>query len=78
MNHGRHRRCTSTRDGQDLLMVLVTGATTQETTVTDMSATSRTGGPQDRKIGQSRMSNQTIRFPREQQQLLVSSTSKGR
>jgi hypothetical protein len=31
--------------------------------VTDMSATSRTGEPQERKTGQSRMPNQTIQFP---------------
>jgi hypothetical protein len=49
----------------------------QETTVMDMSATSRTGEPKDRKIGQSRMPNQTIQFPKElQQQLLVTGMSR--
>jgi hypothetical protein len=51
--------------------------TTQEMAVTDTSATSRTGGLQDRKIGQPRMPNRTIQFPRRQQQLLVISTSEG-
>jgi hypothetical protein len=48
----------------------------QETTITDTLATSRTGEPQDRKIEQSGMPNRTIRFPREQQQFLVSGMSK--
>jgi hypothetical protein len=47
----------------------------QEIAVRDMSATSRTEGPQVRKIGQSRMPNQTIRFPRKPLQLSVDSTS---
>jgi hypothetical protein len=48
-----------------------------ETTVMDTSATSRAGGHQDRKTGQFGMPNRTIRFPRRQQQLLVTGTSKG-
>jgi hypothetical protein len=34
--------------------------------VTDTSATSMIGRPQDRKIGQSRMPNWTIQFPQRQ------------
>jgi hypothetical protein len=55
------------QDGQDLLRVLATEAITQETAVTDTSATSRTEMPRVRKTGQSRMPNQTIQFPRKQQ-----------
>jgi hypothetical protein len=51
MNHGHHHRCTSTQDGQDLLRVLATEATTQETTIMDTSATSRIERPRVRKIG---------------------------
>jgi hypothetical protein len=50
-------------------------ATTQETAVTRTSATSRTGGPQDRKIEQSKIPNQTIRFFRRQKLFQVISTS---
>jgi hypothetical protein len=71
MDHGLRRRCLSTRDGQDMLKVLALEAFTQEMAITDMSATSRIGEPQDRKIRQSRMPNRTIRFPRERQQFLV-------
>jgi hypothetical protein len=46
-------------------------ATTQEMAITDMSATSMIGRPQDRKIGQSRMPNRTIQFLQRQQWLLV-------
>jgi hypothetical protein len=66
MGCGRHHRCTSTRNGQDLLKVLAMEATMQEMAITDTSATSRTGEPQDGKIGQSRMQNWTIQFPRNQ------------
>jgi hypothetical protein len=48
---GLHRRCTSSRDGQDLLRVLATEATTQETAGTEVSFTSRTEGLQGRKTG---------------------------
>jgi hypothetical protein len=68
MDHGLRRQCSSTRDGQDLLKVLAIEAFMQETTVMDMSATSKIGEPQDRKIGQSRMPNQTIQFPKKLQQ----------
>jgi hypothetical protein len=51
MDHGHRRQCTSTRDGQDLLRVLAMGATTQETAVTNTSATIRIGGPLGRKTG---------------------------
>jgi hypothetical protein len=51
MDHGLRRQCSSTRDGQDLLKVLAIEAFMQETTVMDMSATSKIGEPQDRKIG---------------------------
>jgi hypothetical protein len=47
-DHGHHCRCTSTRDGQDLLRVFAMEATTQEATVTGMSATSRIGDPEGR------------------------------
>jgi hypothetical protein len=43
--------------------------TMQETTVMDTSATRRTGGPQGRKIRQSKMPNRTIQFSRKQQHL---------
>jgi hypothetical protein len=49
MDHGCHHRCTSTRDGQDVLRVLSTEATMQEMAIPDMLATSRTGGLQDKK-----------------------------
>jgi hypothetical protein len=49
---------------------------TQEIAITVSSATSRTGKPQDRKIGQSGMPNRIIQFPREQQQLLVIGTTR--
>jgi hypothetical protein len=52
-------------------------ATTQETTITGVSATNRIGRFQDMKTEESRMPNRTIRFPRQQQQPLVSSTSSG-
>jgi hypothetical protein len=52
-------------------------ATTQETAVTDTLATNRTGGPQDRRTGQFKMPNWTIRFPQRHQQFLVTSMSKG-
>jgi hypothetical protein len=55
--------CTFIRDGQDLLRVLITKATTQETAVMGVSATNRTGRLKDRKIGQSEMPNWIIRFP---------------
>jgi hypothetical protein len=56
-------------------MVVATEASTQETTATDTSATSRIEGPQVKKIRQSKMLNQTIRFARRQLQLLVTSMS---
>jgi hypothetical protein len=71
MNHGLCRRCPSTRHGQDLLKLSATEAFTQETVVTDTSATNRIGEPQGRKIGQSGMPNRTIRFLMEKHQLLV-------
>jgi hypothetical protein len=77
MVHGLHRQCTSTRDGQDLLRVLTTEATTQETDVTGVSITNRTGRLQDRKTGQSGMPNRTIWFPRRQRQPLVNITNSG-
>jgi hypothetical protein len=51
MVHGLRRQYTFTRDGQDLLRVLATEATTQETTVTGVSATNKIGRLQDKKIG---------------------------
>jgi hypothetical protein len=48
----------------------------QEIDITVSSVTNRTGKPQDRKTGQSGMPNWTIRFPREQQQLLVVGTTR--
>jgi hypothetical protein len=48
--HGHRRRCTSTQDGQNLLKILPTEATTHETTVTNRSATNRTKGSRVRKI----------------------------
>jgi hypothetical protein len=55
--------CTFIRDGQDLLRILTTKATTQETAVMGVSAINRIGRLKDRKIGQSKMPNLTIRFP---------------
>jgi hypothetical protein len=72
MGHGHHHQCTFTQYGHDLLRVLPTEATTQETVVTNMSATSRAEKSQGRKIGQSRMPNQTIQFPWKQQHLVAS------
>jgi hypothetical protein len=51
MDHGHHHRCTSTRDGQDLLRVLAMKATMHEMTVMDTLAANRIGGLQDRKTG---------------------------
>jgi uncharacterized protein YijF (DUF1287 family) len=75
MISGFHHQCTSTQDGQDLLRVLATKATTHETVITGASPTSRARRLQDRKIGQSKMTNMTIRFPRRQQKLQGSHTS---
>jgi hypothetical protein len=61
---GHHHQCTSIQDGQDLLRILATEASTQETVVMDTSTTNRTEGLQVRKTGQSRMLNWTIQFPR--------------
>jgi hypothetical protein len=49
---------------KDLLRVLTMEATTWETAVTDMSATSRIERPRVGKTGQSGMPNRTIQFPR--------------
>jgi hypothetical protein len=49
MDHGHRHRCTSTQDGQDLLKVLATEATMQETAFTDTSAASRIVVSQIRK-----------------------------
>jgi hypothetical protein len=48
-----------------------------EMTIMDTSVARRTGGPQDRKTGQSEMSSRTIQFPRRQQLFLVINASKG-
>jgi hypothetical protein len=77
MFHGCHHQCTSTRDGQDLLKVLIMEATTQEMAVTDTSSINRAKELRGRKTGQSRMPNRTIRFLRRQQQHLVTSRSRG-
>jgi hypothetical protein len=61
----------------DLLSVLAAEASTQETAIMGVPATNRTGRLQDRKIRRSGMPNQTIQFPRRQQQPLVSRTSNG-
>jgi hypothetical protein len=50
---------------------------TWEMAATDMSAISRVEELRGRKTGQSRMPNQTIRFPRRQQHHLVASRSIG-
>jgi hypothetical protein len=63
MDHGLHRRCTSTQDGRDLLMVLAMEATTQETTETKAPATSRTEGSQGRKAVWSGTPNWMVQFP---------------
>jgi hypothetical protein len=64
MVHGCHHLCTSTRDGQDLLRVLTMETTMQEKAATDTLAISRAEKLWGRKIRQSGMPNQTIRFPR--------------
>jgi hypothetical protein len=53
-------RCTSIRDGQDQLNVLITEATIQEMTVTEVSANNRKGEDTSRKIGSSRIPNRII------------------
>jgi hypothetical protein len=77
MDRGLRRQCSSTRDGQGLLKVLVTEATMQETNGKEVSATSRTKGPQDRKTGWSGTPNRMVWFPRRKRQLLGSSTGSG-
>jgi hypothetical protein len=77
MDYGLHCRCTFTRDGQDQLEDWATEATIQEMAVTGALASKRIGGSQDRKIGQLRMSNWTIQFPRRHQHPLVSNISSG-
>jgi hypothetical protein len=62
MVHGYHHRCTSTRDGQDLLRVLAMEATMQEMAAMDTSTISRVEKLWGRKTGQSRMPNQNIQF----------------
>jgi hypothetical protein len=52
-------------------------ATTQEMTVSGVSATNKIGRLQDKITGQSRMPNRTIRFSQRQQQPLVSSIRSG-
>jgi hypothetical protein len=61
-----HLQCTFTWDGQDRLEVLVMGATMQDMAVTEVSASSRTGGARDMKTGPSGTPNQTIQVPREE------------
>jgi hypothetical protein len=63
-------------DGQYLLRVLATEATTQEIAITDISATSMTEKPRGRKIGQSRMPKQSIQFPRKLQQYLIANRNR--
>jgi hypothetical protein len=75
MDHGCRHQCTLTQDGNDLFRGLVTEVTTQEMTITDTSATSKIEEPRVRKIGQSKMPNQTIQFLKKELQLLVASTS---
>jgi hypothetical protein len=50
MDHEHHHRCTSTRDGQDLMGVLATEATTHEMIVTD---TSVIAGQEGLRVGKS-------------------------
>jgi hypothetical protein len=58
-----------------MLRDLATEATTQETAVTRVSATSRAGRLQDRKTEQSGIPNRTIWFPQRQQKLQCSHTN---
>jgi hypothetical protein len=52
-------------------------ATTQEMAAMDTSAISRADKLRGKKIGQSRMPNQTIQFPRRQRQHLAASRGRG-
>jgi hypothetical protein len=62
-----------TQDSQDLLRILATKATTQETVVTDTSATSRILRQENRMV---QTSNQMVWFPRKQQQLWLTGMRK--
>jgi hypothetical protein len=77
MDRGLRRQCNSTRDGQDQLRFLAAEGIMQGTAVTEVSATNRTEGHQDRKTGWSGIPNRMVRFPQMQQQFLVSSGSSG-